>query len=112
MERKIANSIISPAEKCPACGADIQVKAESSADEYHRLSLYNLDGSPHRCGTAERSYKKHPIGQKVTGKKVIDYQLRGRRLTITLDDGNILSVVAAGTPLTISLEGSQGIWQE
>ena len=64
------------------------------------------------CKIEERQFEKHPIGQKVTGKMVTDYQLRGRRLTITLEDGNVLSVTAAGTPLTVSLEGPGGIWQE
>ena len=99
-------------EKCPDCGADVRLKSETGEGEYHHLVLYNLDGTAHNCGMEERHYEKHPIGQAVTGKTVVNFQLRGRRLTIALEDGNILTVSAAGTPLTISLEGPGGILQE
>ena len=111
MERRIVESIAKPPEKCPDCGASVRLKSEFIGGD-RQLVLYNLDGSLHECTSVERQYEKHPIGQAVTGKVIADFQLRGRRLTITLDNGNVLSVSAAGTPLTIMLEGPGGILQE
>ena len=97
-------------EVCPDCGADVMLKMEDVNGE-RMPQLYNLDGSRHKC-EAEDGFEKHPIGQAVTGKKVTGFQLRGRRLTIMLDDGHVLSVSAAGKPLTLRLEGPTGILQE
>lgn len=97
-----------PDERCPQCGSPVHLKLEQDTGG-DRLVLYNLNGSRHVC---EVEYENHPIGQAVVGNVVKDFQLRGRRLTITLEDGNILSVSAAGKPLSIRLEGPTGILQE
>jgi len=78
-----------------------------------RLLFFNMDGTAHRCDT-DREFEKHPIGQAVAGAviKQDGFQLRGRRLTILFEDGNVLSVSAKGTPLTIQLQGPGGIMQE
>ena len=73
--------------------------------------LLNLDSTRHNCGPAVE-FEKHPIGQAVMGGVIKDFQLRGRRLTISLEDGNVLSVTAKGTPLSLSLEGPDRIIQE
>lgn len=102
------NNIKKPPERCPECDAPVVIKTEGGG---HRLILYNLDDSQHRCENG-KEFEKHPIGKTVIGKKVERFELRGRRLTITLDDGNVLSVYAAGRPLTLRLEGPGGIVQE
>ena len=100
-----------PPEICPACGAPIKLRFEGELGRPKRIVPYNLDGTSHQCD--ERPFEeRHPIGQTVTGKVIKDFQLRGRRLTITLEDGNVLSVSAKGIPLTIMLEGPAGIMQE
>jgi hypothetical protein len=91
-------------EKCPQCSVAIVLKLENDS-----LRMFNPDGTWHTCGSG---YVDHPIGQAVEGKVVTDFQLRGRVLTLTLEDGNILSVSAAGRPLSIRLEGPTGITQE
>jgi len=96
----------SPQDKCPDCGCVIKLE---EAD--NRLMLLNLDSTRHNCGPAVE-FEKHPIGQTVMGKTIKDFQLRGRRLTISLGDGSVLSVTAAGTPLTLQLKGPSGIMQE
>lgn len=111
VERRMASRIEKPPEKCPDCGAQVRLKSEYVNGD-RQLMLYNLDGTQHVCGSEERQYEKHPIGQAVMGKVIADFQLRGRRLTLTLEDGSILTVSAAGKPLTIGLEGPGGILQE
>ena len=106
MERYGKGPIKEPAEKCPRCGSPVKVKLEDD-----RLALYDLNGNSHRCEN-EAPFEKHPIGQAVIDGVIKGFQLRGRRLTITLEDGNILSVSAAGTPLSLSLRGPDGILQE
>lgn len=98
-------------EKCPNCGADVVVKFTYSESE-RRPFFANADGSRHICNSESKPFDKHPIGQAVKGKVIADFQLRGRCLTITLEDGNVLSVSAAGKPLSIALEGPAGIIQE
>jgi len=110
VENRQVNAIKQPTEKCPECGASIHLKTEGSS---YRLVLYNLDGTIHRCEST-REFDKHPIGRQVAGAVVKQdgFQLRGRVLTISFEDGNVLSVSAAGRPLTISLNGPAGIMQE
>jgi len=106
------NEIRTPFEKCPTCGADVRLRLEEVNGE-KQLKLFNPDDSQHVCQIELRNeFEKHPIGQTVTGKRVTDFQLRGRRLTITLEDGHVLTISAAGRPLTIRLEGPSGLLQE
>lgn len=96
-------------EKCPSCGADIDLRFEGQ-QEARQLVAYDLNGRVHQCDGEQ--YPKHPIGQAVTGRQIKDFQLRGRRLTLVLDDGSELGVSAAGKPLSIQLKSGNGVIQE
>ena len=98
-------------EKCPECGTAVMVKA-SGAGEYHQLMRLNFDGSQHHCSPPVRQYVNHAIGKAVTGKMVTRFELRGHRLTLTLDDGNVLSVSSPRRALNLQLAGPAGIMQE
>lgn len=111
VENNYMSRIAKPPEKCPDCNADVRLKSEYANGD-RQLVLYNLDGTLHDCQKEEQHYEKHPIGQAVIGGVIKGFQLRGRRLTITLEDGNVLSVSAAGKPLSLQLEGPGGIVQE
>ena len=104
--------MIEPPERCPDCNSPVKIKTEN-VNGGVKLLLFNLDGSEHYCDM-EREFERHPIGQAVAGAVVKQdgFQLRGRRLTISFEDGNVLSVSAAGKPLTINLTGPAGIMQE
>ena len=110
MEKRIVSGI-KQYEKCPDCGADVSLKSEF-ADGDRRLVLYETDGSRHECTVAEKPFEKHPIGQAVINKRVTDFQLKGRVLTIYLEGGNVLSVSAAGKPLSMQMSGPRGFVQE
>ncbi|MBU1621860.1 MAG: hypothetical protein KJ604_20585 [Gammaproteobacteria bacterium] len=91
-------------ERCPDCQADVVVRIEND-----RQKLYNVDGSDHAC-SPQRSLK--PIGQAVIGRKVEEFHLRDRRVTLRLDDGVVLEVHAGGHPLKLRLIGPDGIQEE
>ena len=99
-------------ERCPMCDAPVRLGTEL-VDGERQLVLYDMNGGKHVCNGHEEQ-EKHPIGQAVSGATVKEngFQLRGRRLTIMFEDGNVLTVSAAGKPLTIRLEGPAGIMQE
>jgi len=50
----------------------------------------------------------------LVGETVIDngFQLRRKVLTLSFESGNVLTISAAGNPLTIRLEGPTGVMQE
>uniref|UniRef100_A0A6M3JA28 Uncharacterized protein n=2 Tax=viral metagenome TaxID=1070528 RepID=A0A6M3JA28_9ZZZZ len=103
---------ITRTEKCPDCSTAVVIRFDRGEGSYNKMVLYNLDGTQHHCESA-RSYDRHPIGQAVTGAVIKRFELRGRQLTITMEDDNVLTVVAGGRPLTIRLEGPEvGVLQE
>ncbi len=98
-------------ETCPKCGADVWLKVVNQI-----LKMVDSAGQPHQCSPgglgSPGEYQKHPIGQAMQDQRIVEFQLRGRVLTIKVEDGHTLSVSAAGKPLTLRLEGPGGILQE
>ena len=109
MERRGVDKI-AKYEKCPQCGAEVIVRAENTDGEYHRLALLNPDNSAHRCDAPQ--FHDHAIGAAMLGRTITDYQLRGRVLTLTLDNGNVYQVSAPGRPLNVQLTTKTGMLQE
>lgn len=105
---RFQRKIPKPVDKCPACGTGVVLKEEGG-----RLKVYELKGGLHVClDDSLPTFVNHPIGEAVKGRTIVTFQLRGRVLTLKLDDGQELTVSAAGRPLSISMQGPKGILQE
>ncbi len=93
---------IEPEQECPQCGRAVMMKLEDQT-----LQMYDFNGQAHVC----KEMKK--IGGSVTGHIVEGFQLRDRRLLITLDGGITLEINSIGfRPLKLRLVTPEGVLEE
>lgn len=89
---------------CPACGLDVTFRPVDD-----KLLAYGLDDKLHTC---EGEPERKQIGQALLQRKVEEFQLRDRRVTIRLSGGYVFEVHADSKPLRLRLITPTGILEE
>jgi len=98
-------------EKCPGCGAAVLLQ-KGERDLQPRM--YDVNGALHACESDKQSavYEPRPIGQKVVGATVIGFEVRKRKLTLSLSNNSSLEVYCGGIPLKIWLLTNEGVTED